>query len=455
MTTYSAIALSNTIRVGWTVEHVVTNAVPTARSRLLAVKSMAKSKELRMNQPTIRASIPATVLVLTFGGAGCGDTHPTARDGSGPRAWDSAGVTIVENPQPAPDARLPWVFGAQPSLSIGAVDSGEDDQLFRVTDATRLPDGRIVIANSGSNELRVFTADGSHAGNWGGRGEGPGEFTSYSPAAVALWPGDSVAAANPWGSRLSLFDRDGNHGRDVRLDTSLRNILDLLPDGKIVTRGSAGIGGEMTGTSGLVRQEAEWGILAADGTMHMSLGEYPGSEAWAIFGSDGSIRSVRFHPFGRATLGAVWGDLVAIGVQDNYEIKAFATDGSLVRIVRRDGDLERPTRADQNAYWEQRYANRPDEERVEALNEVKDMPLVDSYPAFSGVLADRAGYLWVREYQGAAWTVFDAEGQIHGLVETPPGLRTFEIGEDYILGWKYDELGVEYVQLWSLDRGAG
>jgi len=83
------------------------------------------------------------------------------------------------------------------------------------------------------------------------------------------------------------------------------------------------------------------------------------------------------------------------------------------------------------------------------------MPLVDSYPAFSGVLADRAGYLWVRAYQGAAWTVFDAEGRIQGLVETPPGLRTFEIGEDYLLGWRYDELGVEYVQRWTLDRGAG
>ena len=455
MTTYSAIALSNTIRVGWMVEHVDTNAVPTARSPLLAVKSMAKSKELRMNQPTTRASIPAIVLVLTLGGAGCGDTHPTARDGSGPRAWDSAGVMIVENPQPALDARLPWVFGTQPSLSIGAVDSGEADQLFRVTDATRLLDGRIVIANSGSNELRVFTADGSHAGNWGGRGEGPGEFTSYSPAAVALWPGDSVAAANPWGGRLSLFDRDGNHGRDVRLDTSLRNILDLLPDGKIVTRRGGGLKATMTGSTGLVRSNAEWGILAGDGTLHTSLGEFPGSEFWATFGSDGSLQSGRPHPFGRATLGAVWGNLVAIGVQDSYQIKAFAADGSLVRIVRRDGDLESPTRADQVAYWEQRYANRPDDERIEALNDVKDMPLVDSYPAFSGVLADRAGYLWVREYQGAVWTVFDAEGRIQGLVETPPGLRTFEIGVDYLLGWRYDELGVEYVQLWSLDRGAG
>ena len=40
-------------------------------------------------------------------------------------------------------------------------------------------------------------------------------------------------------------------------------------------------------------------------------------------------------------------------------------------------------------------------------------------------------------------------------METPPGLEVFEIGEDYVLGLVEDELGVEYVQLWSLDRGAG
>ena len=373
---------------------------------------------------------------------------------------DSAGVTIVTNDPPAPDSRLPWQFSEHPALSIGSVDSGEADQLFRVTDATRLPDGRIVIANTGSNELRVFNADGSHAGTWGGRGEGPGEFTSFSPTAVALWPGDSIAAPNPWGTRLSLFDTDGNHGRDVPLDASLLNVVDVLPDGKIFTSGSGGIHQEMTGSSGLVRSRADWAVLAPDGTLHASLGIFPGSEYWPVFGEDGTIAGGRPHPFGRGTLGAVWGDLVAIGVQDSYEIKAFAADGRLVRIVRRDGGLEQPTRADQDAYFAERFADWPDEQRTRSLNDVKDMPLVDSYPAFAEILSDLAGYLWVREYGAsgagdAVWAVFDPEGRIQGLVETPADLEVFEIGEDYILGRVRDDLGVEIVQLWSLSRGAG
>lgn len=139
-------------------------------------------------------------------------------------------------------------------------------------------------------------------------------------------------------------------------------------------------------------------------------------------------------------------------MQDSYEIRAFASDGSLVRVVRRHGDLERPTQADLDEYYARRYADLPDEDRRSSLDAVRDMPLVESWPAFGEILADRAGYLWVREYEAAVWTVFDSEGRVRGLVETPAGVRIFEIGDDYLLGVWNDDRGVEYVRLYSLDR---
>jgi len=48
--------------------------------------------------------------------------------------------------------------------------------------------------------------------------------------------------------------------------------------------------------------------------------------------------------------------------------------------------------------------------------------------------------------------VFDSKGFVQGFVETPSGLVIHQIGEDFILGRVLDELGVEYVQLWGLDR---
>lgn len=48
--------------------------------------------------------------------------------------------------------------------------------------------------------------------------------------------------------------------------------------------------------------------------------------------------------------------------------------------------------------------------------------------------------------------MFDRDGRVLGFVETPHGLRVHEIGEGYILGRATDDFGVEYLQMWRLDR---
>ena len=51
------------------------------------------------------------------------------------------------------------------------------------------------------------------------------------------------------------------------------------------------------------------------------------------------------------------------------------------------------------------------------------------------------------------WDVFDSSGQKVTTVTTPRDVTIQTIGEDYILGvWK-DEMDVEYVRMYSLDRG--
>ena len=89
-------------------------------------------------------------------------------------------------------------------------------------------------------------------------------------------------------------------------------------------------------------------------------------------------------------------------------------------------------------------------------------PLAETFPAFSRILSDAAGNLWVREYDfpgeersAPLWTVFDPDGRVLGFIETPEGLRIGQFGEDYILGHDRDELDVEYVQLWPLERSGG
>lgn len=374
-------------------------------------------------------------------------------DGGGPQSTvrDSAGVTIVENRAPLPESRLGWRVGSAPTAMIGTAEGDPAYELFRVGGAMRLSDGRIVVANAGTGELRVYDANGVHLASWGGQGDGPGEFGAMAPSGLAPWPGDSLMARDPFSGRISIFSMDGTFGRALRPEGGYPSVVGPLPDGSVFAATLTTFERGEPGTSEIIRPDVEYGILQADGSVQRDLGAYPGSELYMVNTVDGSPFP-RPYPFSRRSFRFAWGDLVVIATNDRYEIRAYRPDGSLARIVRRDHEVRAPTRGDLRDAVARQNPDRP-----EALDAVGDMPLVEAFPAFASVLVDRLGYLWIEEYRlpgdtRRLWTVFDPEGRALGLVEMPGSFRVREIGEDYILGTRDDELDIEYVESWSLDR---
>ena len=382
---------------------------------------------------------------------------------------DSAEVTIVESRSPAPDSRLGWQVGSAPEASVGGAADETEYQLYEVAHATRLADGRFVVANGGSNQLLVFDAAGNYLAAWAGQGDGPGEFRSL--ATVHRLAGDSLIAADSEQGRVSVFDLEGSHGRtttlkgapggffkEISTDPTEHRMMGVLPDGTLLTRD---VGGYMT--QGLWRWDHTYGLARADGTGSMSLGVYPGPETYSESVHVEEERMVYVmplrHPFGKTTLTSAWGGLVAVGRNETYEIKAFASDGSLARIVRRDHVPGAPTQEQLDAHFRERFANLTEEERAPRLEVAANVPLVEAFPAYSDVKGDALGYLWVAEFKlphedrdFTLWTVFDRTGEALGFVETPPGLTIYEIGEDYILGKRTGDLDVESVELWGLTR---
>lgn len=172
--------------------------------------------------------------------------------------------------------------------------------------------------------------------------------------------------------------------------------------------------------------------------------------------------------FGPAVAQVPWGDLVVHSLGDRYEIKAFAEDGTLARIVRRDHASRPPTAEEVDGYIEERVSSsipanlKPGEAEAyleDQRNGYRAAPVAERMPAFTSVIVDRPHNLWVEEYElpgeerpGSLWTVFDPEGRVLGFVETPEGLEIHEIGEDYILGRSLAELDVEHVQVRRLQR---
>ena len=370
---------------------------------------------------------------------------------------DSAGVTIVENRRPQPDIRLGWEIGSVPSLSIGGAVDDPGHDLFNVTDATRLADGVIVVADAGSGELRVFDASGTHRESLGGRGEGPGEFGNAAPSTVGPWQGDSIVASDTFARRVSVFGSNGEHGRTFVLESPYYRLRGVLRDGRMFLGNGSTLASAVVGT-GVARREIAYGIARPDGGLHKALGTSPGEEWYVV--SDERGMAVYPQPFARTTRTAVWGNLVVITPNVRYELRAYDADGALAMIVRRDHDLRGPTGTDVDEHLARLYADASEQERASALADLRNMPRVETFPAFRHILADRLDHLWVEEYPlpggtdapTALWTVFDPGGRMRGQVETPAGLEIFEIGADYILGSMADELGTESVQLWSLDR---
>ena len=423
-------------------------------------------------------------IVLAHAAIGC-EAPPDAPPVPQFQIEDSAGVVIVENPRPEAGSRLGWRVGAEPTLSIGTVEGSEDFQLHRVDDALLLPDGRIVVANAGSYQLLVFDPTGDFLEAWGQRGQGPGDFGGVGGAWgsdglvtnlfwIERWPGDSLAVCHSTGQTInnvfSVWDVRGRHGRTINLHRGgdLRKCRDVLSDGTIVASRRFDDRPSPLPEKGINRSSLDFFVLAGDGSPLGELGRHPGAEIFWYFEShfgDGTGMGLYEPPFQRTLRWAAWGEFAVVAPTDRYELRAYRRDGSLARIVRRENDVPDPTVADLDDY---RAANPPEgdwaanPDLLKRNNATYDaFPLPESFPAFSALEVDALGYLWVREYNLPAtrpaplWTVFDPEGRVQGFVETPEGLVIYEIGEDYIVGKVEDELGVEYVQLWGLERPVG
>ena len=397
-------------------------------------------------------------MAVALATASCGDRKAAVELAS--EARDSAGVRIVTNARPPDGSRIGWQVDSVPVLSIGAFEGEDPYLLHQVRDAVQLSDGRLVVANRGSQELRVFDAAGAHLATWGRRGEGPGEFNSL--LAVAEWQGDSLIAWYSQRERLSVFDLDGNFGRtmipgdpadgrDTPEEVSASGTV-------LVSRFNPGLA---TRADGLVRSERQFETMDAEGRPVAPLGLHLASESYTSTATD--MMMVMTLPFSRSARTAMWAGRFVVAPNDDYEIRAFEPTGALDLIVRRDHALIAATPAHRDAYIERLVSARPPEQQAErrrALQgQLSEVPLPETLPAFDEILADAVGHLWVQEYdlpgeqrQSPLWTVFDPEGHVLGYMETPAGLDVYDIGEDYILGRATDDLGVEYVQVWSLSR---
>ena len=387
--------------------------------------------------------------------AGCG---PEAASGPAATVRDSSGVTIVENQESIPPDGGGWILAVRPSLVIGSLDEDEDNGLYRVRGALRLPDGRIAVADDGSRVLRIYGADGALVRKLGGEGEGPGEFSSVILTGLL---GDSLVAVDRRLRRVSLLHPDEGFSRAF----TIAEPVAILPvrawffDSGSLLIGDFPLSDEGSSESGFNRYRARLKSCDMSGSLLSDFGELPGEETFmATRQTEGGPASeILSVPFGKSPQVAVAGDRLFFGSQDRYEISIFDSSGSLRTIVRVARSPVPVTDAGVESFIEEELAGYFEDEVPGLRREFDRMPRVEFQPAHGALTADREGYLFVEDFRAPGMeavpvNVFDPDGLLVGRFEVPAAIEILEIGRDYLLALYDDPMDVEFVQMYELTR---
>jgi hypothetical protein len=397
-------------------------------------------------------SYSTTMVILA---AGCGENPAD----TGVIFRDSTGIAIVENSAPVWTEENSWRLAESPAVIIGLVEGDPAYELFQVVGAARLTDGRIVVANSGTHELRFFDSFGKHNMNAGREGGGPGESQRLSM--IQRIDGDSLVTYDVRWQRVSIFDSEGSHIRDVNIGGPGRQyvptVVGRFSDGSYLGRCIDPVTGPDVPelTPGGLREGIHALRVGPDGETFDTVGAFPARILQVV---ERTNRPPVPYPIWHTpeTHLAVDGDGMIIGTSDAYEVRKYGMDSSLTQIVRKEHVPLPVTQSDVDSFVNRELEGMGVENISAELQHIIDrIPTAETLPAYSSFVTDIGGSLWVEEYRrigdySPQWSLFSPEGRWLGLVTGPVHFRATDIGADYVLGITTDELGLERVTMYQL-----
>ena len=408
-------------------------------------------------------------LVLTL--AAC-DTQPPS---TGTLHADSAGIPVATAISPQWEPGEAWTVD-ELLVEIGTVDGSPEYQLADVVAAVRLDNGDIVVADRGASQLRGYDAQGTFRWRAGREGEGPGEFLSLD--FLGRMAGDSLVVYDGRLLRVQVFDPVGTLVRTFRaeLQRGVGAASGSAPDrpvglaaGRLILR-FVELPDE---TAPGVTRWIDYRLVAID---------LRDGAATSLIVVDGEEVELRQRDDGRYTEGHyVFGSVpefgaaagsVAVIDTEAYQIRLVsAIDGRAERIVHRDVEPAAATDAVFESHLEGimdlvARAGAPPEQADAVERMWREYPRAPTLPVLRSIHVDETGNLWLTPYfvAGAEPLPFEVhapDGTWLGSVSLPPGLERgfiqyqapyMEIGSDYILGVWTDELDVQYVRMYRLNR---
>ena len=414
-----------------------------------------------------RGNLLALVTVIAVVGCSADSEAPAPVE---PTITTVDGVRIVENHVPQWAEGEGWRISDDPLLTLG-VDTGEPHEMFTYPDAVRLPNGVIVVADRGAQQVRAFDEQGNHLWTAGRSGQGPGEFDSLGYVFPTLENGIVVFDGGSF--RLTTFASDGRFLETFELtehDDERYNarapLESVFPDGSLLA-----LAGARRGSEADLRPDPGkrgWRVSAAlrfspHGEEPEFVGQFDAGEigprlGWTVpFQARGFVR-----PNSRG--------FYYVNGRDPY-INDHALDGTLRMRFRRPGE-PLPVVDDDNERWLAKARENFEVAGQEwNLERVQELVYTDTMPTWRDLVVDTDDNVWVERHFGlqhsqpwywgasaepgfpdtnSTWDVFDQDGLWLGTVDLLPDRTVEQIGSDWVLMSGEDDDGVHRVRLYEL-----
>ena len=390
------------------------------------------------------------LVLVALAGAAC--SEPATPVTAAP-ARDSAGVRIVESAAPAWGEKPRWRVAARPEVEVGGVAGDSARDFAGVRGAARFADGRFVVADAASDQIRLFDATGAHLRTVGGHGMGERQFVALGAVFLRA---DTIVAWDDRRQRIVGFLSDGRFLGNVRAmlpDTArLGRPVGIFPSGALLVSVPTPVDLALV-TSPVLRVAADLVRLADGGRSVASVQ----SDEIVVRRGKGTV-SAMLRPFGLASRVAVVGDEFVVGEGEHHSFRRHAEDGRLLSVFRRPGARLPLAPGDTAREHGVRVgAARTVRERETIDGIWRSLPFPDSLPAHGEILPDPTGAGWVRDIGHAgdstsSYQVYAQDGTWLGAVPLPPRSTLLWVGMDAVLLRRLDGNDVEFVAVHRLTR---
>ncbi|WP_419857626.1 hypothetical protein [Candidatus Palauibacter irciniicola] len=381
----------------------------------------------------------------------CGDSRSEAagQAGSTVQVTDSAGVTNISlgrvEELSAPELEANLVFSTR---NLGV-------ELFWVGDALLLGSGGLALANTGSGEVLLFSGDGSPAGQVGGQGEGPGEFSEIT---TLLATDSGFLAYDARLARLNEFSENGEFLTSSPLSAQSA-IVSLKPLARDAAGNMLAVLGEQRYflPEGMKRDTTPLLSFKDLETDPDTLGVLPATE-WSYGGIPGGGFTRTEPAFGRDIIARGFRDRALIGDTDALSLSVHAADGSLTRRIRGSAGGWAVTAEEIGTWRAGRLARRGPDAPDWYMDFVENAPYRETHPAFHSAVLGPDEMVWIGLVtrpgeETRRWLILGPDGPPRGWLDLPAEASVLAIDADRFVLLQRDALDEEEVGLYRYDRG--